>query len=656
MTLSIALSTATVDATHYVPFAVQGGETSVGTIDVFRYLPGARKRIAELRGVTLAAGAAYGSLRVGIASDDTQPAVLGQDAYGYALLIAGSGAAATAQIYFGGAVVATHATAAPPAPGTTIGVQLNADGGTLTFYWGANTLSVAIDTTPARRWRFAVYAAAGAVTSATIFNAANTAGAYSYTYVAGADGWNDAPAYRINATLTEADLTEDARMRFQRALGYWMWGDSSYKAIALSVPIANASRGWDGWVTNCICDMNFALASENSTVMTAIADGPEVKDDGELVVNAAIAAAVSMDQPVRSPIIPLGTPNTSVVNTPYPLAFGTALSLPMVVLDSGNLKYAYAAPRWLPGFGANGTPKATAVRDKGYLLNPNATPPDWTQDGNGNITLARAAVGQPIVDVAIDTNPATGTADPSRVRNLFLALVFPAITAAVLPDIDTQCGYTGNLGIAFSQGPTKKQVAKDWCDSVCASFLPLRNGQLSYLRLIDPDTASPMLVLDVGTMLTDLLPSQDRANGLTTQGLGGRNYSPVTDFATDASMTPAVRQQLGGAYRFQATYVGPLAPMYEFARGAPAQAFLTSTQADTQAAIDYACGFYRKQRMFAKVDVPYDLIHELGNVYRLVYPAYGLSGGVNALVVGVDEDVIDGSMTLTFWYAQPYGT
>lgn len=222
--------------------------------------------------------------------------------------------------------------------------------------------------------------------------------------------------------------------------------------------------------------------------------------------------------------------------------------------------------------------------------------------------------------------------------------------------IDTATGYAG-VGVYLAGGETIAQAldvalasytACKWCDGA---------GTIRFARMIAPESIASgdrAGIIDINAMDGDLVPMLDTAPGLTTQMGVRRNWAALSDgdlVAPSTNFPLAVRQSMLRAYQQTASSAKPLAGAYRHALYAPPVASCFDQQADGQAEIDRICAIYGTARWFYSASVFLDALPalDLGQVWTLVYPKYGLDSGKPVMVIDYQPDLLAGTANIILW-------
>ena len=155
-------------------------------------------------------------------------------------------------------------------------------------------------------------------------------------------------------------------------------------------------------------------------------------------------------------------------------------------------------------------------------------------------------------------------------------------------------------------------------------------------------------------MLSDLVPVQDTAKALSTRMGARRNWKKFADgdlVAPSTNFPPAVRQYLLADYQQVMASAKAISPTYIHARYADPAPSAFDNADDAQAEIDRIGAVYETQRWFYSTEVALDGVPDidLGQIWRLVYPLYGLESGKNVMVVTYQPDFVNNTAQITLW-------
>lgn len=236
------------------------------------------------------------------------------------------------------------------------------------------------------------------------------------------------------------------------------------------------------------------------------------------------------------------------------------------------------------------------------------------------------------------------------VRGQQLGVMWSDIDAAA---IDTATGYAG-VGVYLAGAETVAQAldmalasytACKWCDA---------SGTVRISRMVAPESVAAVGTIDINAMSGDLVPALDTAPALTTQMGVRRNWAQLSDgdlVEPSLNFPLAVRQTMLRQYQQTASSAQQLAGAYRHALYAPPVASCFDQLADGQAEIDRVCAIYTVPRWFYAVTVELDALLglDLGQVWTLVYPKYGLAAGKRVMVIDYEPDLLAGTANIILW-------
>lgn len=222
--------------------------------------------------------------------------------------------------------------------------------------------------------------------------------------------------------------------------------------------------------------------------------------------------------------------------------------------------------------------------------------------------------------------------------------------------IDTATGYAG-LGVYLAGGETIAQAL----DMALASYTACKwadgSGKLRFTRLFAPEsvaTGARAGAIDTNALGGDLVPALDTAPGLTTQMGVRRNWASFSDgdlVTASLNFPLAVRQSMLRGFQQVASTAQPLAGAYRHALYAPPVASCFDQQADGQAEIDRVAALYTVPRWFYAATVELEALPglDLGQVWTLTYPKYGLDTGKPVMVIDFEPDLLANTANIILW-------
>lgn len=229
------------------------------------------------------------------------------------------------------------------------------------------------------------------------------------------------------------------------------------------------------------------------------------------------------------------------------------------------------------------------------------------------------------------------------------------IDLSALAAIDTAAGYAvgwHSLG-AEVRGIDLVNLATQ--SFGCAIFQDA-NGDLVPVLLDEPAVSADFELDELD--IIEITYEADTAPGLSTKMHYGRNYAPHSQDdlgGLPASTTTAITQlklDLQQDVR-TVTTTETLHAVYADAEDRPPLDSILSEQADAQAEIDRICALYTVPRAFytirAFVQAATAHTIEPGDTVQVTHSRYGLSGGVNLLVVAARSDFLGNAVDLVLW-------
>lgn len=235
--------------------------------------------------------------------------------------------------------------------------------------------------------------------------------------------------------------------------------------------------------------------------------------------------------------------------------------------------------------------------------------------------------------------------------------------------IDAATGYS-SAGYHLDQPTSGRNALQPVLDSWGADLYLDRSGAIRVARLIDPVSVTPLGTIDesviVGIPATTggiagsgqmsmINPAPDLAPGLTTTADARKNWTVYTDGdfgSTSLTDCPnAIRALLKKPFQQRAASAAQLSPMYVYAQQAAALPTCFDLVSEAQTEIDRICALYTVPRFFYAVPVRSGIAdnYDIGQVWTLVYPRYGLNNGKPVLIYGVIETPDAEFATLLCW-------
>lgn len=228
------------------------------------------------------------------------------------------------------------------------------------------------------------------------------------------------------------------------------------------------------------------------------------------------------------------------------------------------------------------------------------------------------------------------------------------IDSTALAAIDTATGYA--IGWHSNGGEVRGiDLANLATQSFGVAIFQDGSGKLAPVQ-IDTPAVSADFALDELDIL-DITWEADTAPGLSTRMYYGRNYAPHSD---DDVALVSVATPAGALFASQlkqevltVTTTETLDAIYADAADREPLESILSEQADAQAEIDRLCALYTVPRAFytIKAFVESGTTHtiEPGATVEVTHSRYGLSAGVNLLVVAARSDFLGNAVDLVLW-------
>ncbi|WP_430391067.1 SPRY domain-containing protein [Dyella sp. 20L07] len=222
--------------------------------------------------------------------------------------------------------------------------------------------------------------------------------------------------------------------------------------------------------------------------------------------------------------------------------------------------------------------------------------------------------------------------------------------------IDDDAGYAG-IGLYLQGGETVRQALDLVLPSYTACSWADAAGTLRFTRLIAPESivvADRAGTIDINALSADLVPTFDTAPGLSTQMGVRRNWAGFADgdlVEASTNFPLSVRQGALQSYQLNVSTAAQLSGAYRHALYATPAASCFDSQVDGQAEIDRIGRIYTVPRWFYTLQVELDALPgiDLGQVWTLVYPKYGLANGKAVLVIDFEPDLLANTAQIIVW-------
>ena len=250
----------------------------------------------------------------------------------------------------------------------------------------------------------------------------------------------------------------------------------------------------------------------------------------------------------------------------------------------------------------------------------------------------------------------------ARINTLAEIVRFAAVTrgtlstgdldTAALAAIDTAAGYAVGWHSLGGEVRGIDLVSLAAQSFGCAIFQDA-NGDLVPVRLAAPAVSADFELDEL--QILEVTWEADEAPGLSTRMHYGRNYSPHTDDdvgGLSAATYPDLRAELKSDVR-TVTTTETLDAIYADAEDRDPLPSILSEEVDAQTEIDRICALYTQPRAFytVKAFAESGTTHtiEPGHTVQVTHSRYGLSGGVNLLVVAARSDFLGNVVDLVLW-------
>lgn len=223
--------------------------------------------------------------------------------------------------------------------------------------------------------------------------------------------------------------------------------------------------------------------------------------------------------------------------------------------------------------------------------------------------------------------------------------------------IDAVTGYKCGLHISSNTTPACKDAWKKVYDSFCACPYVDETGNISLMRLVDPEAAGTVVdgTLTANDVIGFLEPWPDLAENLSTRMSGCPNYDKYTesDFTnvSQGDVPQVVRKVLEQDYQWTVQANAIIDEAYAYARAALPFPSQLDRQSDGQAEITYVNNLYAVKRNFYVGTYPVipGRTFKLGRVWNHSYPTSTLVNGRNLLIVGIVPSPTEGTVKIIWW-------
>jgi hypothetical protein len=566
---------------------------------------------------------------------------------------------AAGQIWINGVQVASGI--AVPAKGEVVGLHLRLVSGTLyvDFYKGASIVSTQSIT--AGSWYFGVSLAS---TTAGGLSCAVNAGQWPALTAAARAGWQPVAtaidAIRLSdvdwlAPATDAEphvrfegLMSDAGIELQADVSFWPFADGQTRQSAVAqIRVADQNGLLSDLALQPVGDLPVDIRTiaagegwdDGASVARFELDGVELLSDLDTAIRLRDPHPL-LDEPVNRAVFLPYVP--TLAWQPQPLVLGACASVPVLPANSdGSIGFLADAPI---GY-------VWSVMDRGDPLESG----DYALTSGNQLFFDSPPLGPVVADVSsIGPSGMTPATLEHALHNLFSRVGFGAWVAADAQAIDTATGYAGiGLYIGGQQTSVRAAVARV-LSSYCAWYWQDAQGRIRIARLVAPEDATSTATLDPADLAADLLVTFDAAPFLTKRAGYRPNAAQLgaSDFVTDLVDVPHSRRiELAGTHRGTVYSSVQLAERYAAAeRRAPAP-FLFWDQDDAQAELDRVCALYATERRFFRWSVSGSTDAPLtpGQVVSISYDRYGLSAGLQVMVISARWNPVTGDAAYILW-------
>lgn len=336
-----------------------------------------------------------------------------------------------------------------------------------------------------------------------------------------------------------------------------------------------------------------------------------------------------------------------------PFVAGKVYYAPVVLVDTAGFgKYeVHGKNRAGNGLSYN----SIQVYDRGALLTGGGTNYTATNDGFDMVTNPDGHL-----NATVDLGPGEDTllALDLTIRNYSVPNGFPGgfVDDVSLLQVHVALG-SPEWGYVFSAGVYYSDFLQDIADSANAYWA--YEGQSLFLKQLTYALHTPVLEIDDLDISGPIDRERDRAPGLTMNGVGRRNWSPVPP--GEAADVASSKVELEWLKRRQASQavIDALDPRYADAATRPPQIFYFNDAPEMVDELDRAGNLYARKRYFHRVPVQFsddnfdDIVdRKFGDTIRLtsdLQAQLGLQFGTNLVLVGRDINWTTRTAIFTLW-------
>lgn len=423
------------------------------------------------------------------------------------------------------------------------------------------------------------------------------------------------------------------------------YGGRSFISLG-TIELSNPDGDLDTWIDDSFSGRAVVLRlgspdwtiDQFGTILTGVVDHIEFQSDETIAVVIRDQSKL-FDAPIQENLISTGSPQVPAEqeDQPIPLCYGYAYNVRPAKIPLGTSPQTYKYQVH------DGAVEDVCVQlyDKGA---PSAI--GVTKDNaNGTFTLASAPTGEITCDVK-GAKPSTWLTTPGEIITELASKVGATVNAASMTALDSAAPY--ELGIYISQ----RTNAADVIDSILPAGWYWGDGRDGEIRaaLLAPvsSPASPVMTIDEVETQGDIQVTLLAPIFWQVRVGYQRNHTVTT--SPDDAATEDRKEFLALEYRsasaedtsVQTQYLDALAPdQYK--------SHITG-KADALTEAGRLLTLYKSQRVVYNLDCfvgPYQLV--LGDAVTLTDTRFGLSGGVDCIVIGITEHLLDNRVSLTLW-------
>lgn len=376
--------------------------------------------------------------------------------------------------------------------------------------------------------------------------------------------------------------------------------------------------------------------------------------------------SLSLDKPLQTTLYG-GTGGadgtTDIEGKPKPLVFGKVLNITPVLIDPTNLIYqvhdgTISDVLSVYDQGDALTDSTTDVASYSALVSESVSAGNFaTANAVGMFKLGSSPAGLITCDILGDApNVAAAPQGYADTLDVIAERVLVNVAGVSVNNIrtDTFAGVAaiaGEMGFYISQNetPTTGEVLDLLFASVGAWWGSDRLGKIRAGRLIDPASKAPAREFDEFSLIefeqeTTFVPRWRQRVGYQ------RNWTVQRGEDLDAAVTDARRQFLAEPFRAVSSSDSTVKTRHLEAMDPPPLVSLYDNETDAQTLADLLKDLYSPdRRAFRSVIKRRGYSLDLGSVIRVSWPRYGLSNGINLMVIQIREDADKEETSLRLW-------